>query len=46
MDFENKRIVILGGTSGIGLAVAQAAAAQGARVVVASSTQDRVAEAR
>ena len=31
MDFENKRIVILGGTSGIGLAVAQAAAAQGAR---------------
>ena len=45
MDFENKRIVILGGTSGIGLAVAQAAAAQGARVVVASSTQDRVAEA-
>jgi NAD(P)-dependent dehydrogenase (short-subunit alcohol dehydrogenase family) len=45
MDLENKRIVILGGTSGIGLAVAEAAVAEGARVVVASSNPDRVAEA-
>lgn len=42
MSLNDKRIVILGGTSGIGLAVAQAAAAQGARLVVASSAQARV----
>jgi NAD(P)-dependent dehydrogenase (short-subunit alcohol dehydrogenase family) len=45
MTLNDKRIVILGGTSGIGLAVAQAAAAQGARLVVASSAQARVDEA-
>jgi NAD(P)-dependent dehydrogenase (short-subunit alcohol dehydrogenase family) len=32
----NTRVVVLGGTSGIGLATAKAAAAAGARVVVAS----------
>jgi NAD(P)-dependent dehydrogenase (short-subunit alcohol dehydrogenase family) len=45
MTLNDKRIVILGGTSGFGLAVAQAAAAEGARVVVASSTPERVAQA-
>jgi NAD(P)-dependent dehydrogenase (short-subunit alcohol dehydrogenase family) len=45
MDLKNKRIVVLGGTSGIGLAVAEAAAAEGAHVVVASSSAARVAEA-
>jgi len=44
MSFEGQRVVVLGGTSGIGLAVAQAAAAQGAEVIVASSTAERVAD--
>ena len=34
---QDKRVVVLGGSSGIGLAVAQLAAAQGAKVVIASS---------
>jgi NAD(P)-dependent dehydrogenase (short-subunit alcohol dehydrogenase family) len=37
MDLYGQRIVLLGGTSGIGLATAQAAAGQGAEVVVVSS---------
>jgi NAD(P)-dependent dehydrogenase (short-subunit alcohol dehydrogenase family) len=44
-SLPNKRILVLGGSSGIGLAVAQQAAAQGAQVVVASSNADRVQEA-
>jgi NAD(P)-dependent dehydrogenase (short-subunit alcohol dehydrogenase family) len=43
--FENKRVVILGGSSGIGLAVAEQAAAQGAKVVIASSNAERVQKA-
>lgn len=42
---KGKRIVILGGTAGIGLAVAQGAAAEGALVVVVSSREARVREA-
>src|SRR5476649_1704443 len=42
MDLNGKRIVILGGSSGIGLAVAQAAAREGAALVIASSRQDRI----
>jgi NAD(P)-dependent dehydrogenase (short-subunit alcohol dehydrogenase family) len=42
VGLNNKRIVVLGGTSGIGLAVAQAAAADGAQVMVASSDDARV----
>ncbi len=42
---NGKRIVVLGGTAGIGLAVARAVAAEGARVVVGSSREDRVREA-
>src|SRR5882724_6670856 len=42
MDLNGKRVVILGGTSGIGLAVAQAAAREGASLVIASSRQDRI----
>jgi NAD(P)-dependent dehydrogenase (short-subunit alcohol dehydrogenase family) len=38
----NKRIILMGGTSGIGLATAKAAAAEGANVVVVSSSQQRV----
>ena len=45
MTLTDKRIIILGGTSGIGLAVAQAAAAEGARIVLASSNMARVQEA-
>jgi len=45
MGFASKRIVVLGGTSGIGFAVATAAAHAGATVVVASSRKQRVDEA-
>src|SRR3981189_63302 len=44
-SFENKRVVIIGGSSGIGLAVAEEAASQGAEVVVVSSKPERVQEA-
>lgn len=40
--FENQRVVIVGGSSGIGLAVAEQAAARGAKVVIASSNAERV----
>ncbi|WP_131536403.1 SDR family oxidoreductase [Pedobacter nototheniae] len=40
-----KKIVVLGGTSGIGLATAKAAASEGATVVVVSSNQKRVNKA-
>ena len=33
---ENKRIIVLGGSSGLGLATAQAAAADGAEVIIVS----------
>lgn len=42
MDLQDKRIVVLGGTSGIGLAVARAAHDLGARAVVVSSRQAKV----
>jgi NAD(P)-dependent dehydrogenase (short-subunit alcohol dehydrogenase family) len=44
-ELSEKRIVVLGGSSGIGLAVAQQAVAQGARAIVASSNADRVKQA-
>jgi len=43
--FENKRVVIVGGSSGIGLAVAEDAASHGADVVIVSSSSERVQEA-
>ena len=43
--FENKRVVIVGGSSGIGLAVAEQAALQGANVFIVSSKAERVQEA-
>jgi NAD(P)-dependent dehydrogenase (short-subunit alcohol dehydrogenase family) len=43
--FENERVVIVGGSSGIGLAVAQEAASEGAEVVIISSNAERVQEA-
>ena len=45
MTLNEQRIVLLGGTSGIGFAVAKAAMAEGARVVVGSSSQTRVTAA-
>lgn len=42
---QDARVVILGGTSGLGLATAIAASEQGARVVVVSSNQQRVNKA-
>ena len=41
-SLQNKRVVILGGSSGIGLAVAEQAVSHGATVVVASSNAERV----
>jgi NAD(P)-dependent dehydrogenase (short-subunit alcohol dehydrogenase family) len=45
MTLNEQCIVVLGGTSGIGFAVAKAASAEGASVVVGSSSQTRVAAA-
>ncbi len=45
MDLTGQRAVLLGGTSGIGLATAHALSARGARVVVASSRQASVDKA-
>ena len=42
---HNKRVVILGGSSGIGLAVAEQAGSQGAKLVIASSNAERVQKA-
>jgi len=39
---QDKRVVILGGTSGIGFATAEAAAREGAYLVVVSSTKEKV----
>ena len=45
MTLNGKRVIVLGGTSGIGFAVARAAAGQGAEVTVASSRQSSVDKA-
>ena len=37
-----KRIIILGGSSGLGLATAKAAAAEGAKVIIVSGNQQRI----
>ena len=42
MSLRGKRVVVLGGTSGIGFATAAAASHDGAAVVLASSRQERV----
>jgi NAD(P)-dependent dehydrogenase (short-subunit alcohol dehydrogenase family) len=42
MSFDGQRIVVLGGSSGIGLAVAQAASHAGGTVMIASSNRARV----
>jgi len=42
---QDKRVIILGGSSGIGLAVAEQASSEGANVVVVSSNPERVQKA-
>jgi NAD(P)-dependent dehydrogenase (short-subunit alcohol dehydrogenase family) len=42
MDLDGKKIVIIGGSSGMGLATAAAAAAAGAAVTIASSNKSRL----
>jgi NAD(P)-dependent dehydrogenase (short-subunit alcohol dehydrogenase family) len=42
VNLEGRRVLILGGTSGIGLAVAKAVEREGALVVVASSRRQRI----
>lgn len=44
-SLTHKKVVILGGSSGIGLATAKAAAAEGADLVIISSNQQRINEA-
>ena len=44
-DLQQQRVVVVGGSSGIGFAVAQQAASQGAKVVIVSSNADRVQKA-
>lgn len=44
-DLNGKKIILLGGSSGIGLAVAKAAANEGAAVIIVSSNQKRIDEA-
>ena len=46
MTLANKTIVILGGSSGIGLATAKAAKAEGARVVITGRSRERLEAAR
>jgi NAD(P)-dependent dehydrogenase (short-subunit alcohol dehydrogenase family) len=45
MSLTDKRILVIGGGSGIGFAVAEAAADAGAQVTIASSNADKVAAA-
>jgi NAD(P)-dependent dehydrogenase (short-subunit alcohol dehydrogenase family) len=44
-ELSEKRIVVLGGSSGIGLEVAQQVVVRGARAIIASSNADRVKQA-
>src|ERR1700726_2492741 len=42
---QHRRVIVLGGSSGIGLAVAEQAASQGASVIIASRSAERVEKA-
>src|ERR1700722_8876242 len=42
MTVENQKIVVVGGSSGMGLATARSAALEGAEVTIASSSQARI----
>jgi len=45
-DFKNQQILVVGGSSGIGLATAKIARVLGARVTIASRTADKIEAAR
>jgi NAD(P)-dependent dehydrogenase (short-subunit alcohol dehydrogenase family) len=45
MSLEKQRVVVIGGSSGVGYAVAKAAAAAGAAVVIASRSAEKIARA-
>ena len=45
MTLEGQRVLVIGGSSGMGFAVAEAALGQGADVVIASSSTDKVQKA-
>jgi len=44
MKLKDKRILVIGGASGIGFGIAQGAAAEGAKVTIASRSAERIAE--
>jgi NAD(P)-dependent dehydrogenase (short-subunit alcohol dehydrogenase family) len=46
MSLQGQRVVVIGGSSGMGLAVARAAASEGARVAIAARNPERLARAR
>lgn len=46
MRFQGKKIVVIGGSSGMGLATARAAAAEGARVIIASRSEEKLRQAK
>jgi NAD(P)-dependent dehydrogenase (short-subunit alcohol dehydrogenase family) len=46
MRFRGKRVIIIGGSSGIGLATARGAAAEGAEVLLASRSEEKLQKAR
>ena len=46
MSLSGKKLIVIGGSSGIGLATAHAAAVDGATVVIASRSQERLERAR
>ena len=46
MRFKGQRIVIIGGSSGMGFATAKMAAAEGAAVVIASRSEERLQKAK
>jgi NAD(P)-dependent dehydrogenase (short-subunit alcohol dehydrogenase family) len=46
MRFKGQRIVIIGGSSGMGLAAARMAAAEGAAVVIASRSEEKLQKAK
>ncbi|MEW6262708.1 MAG: SDR family oxidoreductase [Thermodesulfobacteriota bacterium] len=45
MELKGKRVIVVGGSSGIGQAVARAAAAKGAKVIIASRNKEKVDQA-
>lgn len=46
MDLKDKRVVVIGGSSGMGLAVARRAAERGAKVLVASRSVEKLSRAK